>query len=192
MECVATPNARMASFDIKSLFTNVPLEETIRICVNELYHSDLVPPTLTDRSFIKLIKKVTTGVEFSFDDIMYRQTDGVTMGSPLGPVLANIFVGFQEQRLNISDRSDVLMYHRYVDDTFALDIEQNDTDFLGELNNLHPALQFTQEEESENKLPFLDVQVHKKPSADNTTISFETSVYRKPTFTPAQSQCFTF
>ena len=33
---------------------------------------------------------VTSGVEFSFDDIMYRQIDGVAMGSPLGPVLANI------------------------------------------------------------------------------------------------------
>ena len=81
-ESVATPNARMASFDIKSLFTNVPLEETIRICVNELYHSDLVPPTLTERSFIKLMKKVTTGVEFRFDNIVYRQTDGVAIGSP--------------------------------------------------------------------------------------------------------------
>ena len=39
---------------------------------------------------------VTSGVEFSFDDVMFCQMDGVAMEGPLGPVLANIFVGFCE------------------------------------------------------------------------------------------------
>ena len=94
-------SARMCSFDIKSLYTNVPLEETIKICAKELYHSEIVPPTLLEESFTKLIKKVTLGVEFSFNEVMYKQKDGVAMGSPLGPVLANIFVGFLEEMLNI-------------------------------------------------------------------------------------------
>lgn len=38
----------------------------------------------------------TEGVEFSFNGVMLRQIDGVTMGSPLGPVLANM--GFHEDR----------------------------------------------------------------------------------------------
>ena len=82
---MAPVKTRMCSYDIKSLFTNVPLEETIQICTKELYHSDIErpPPPLSEKSFIKLIRKVTTGVEFSFDDIMYRQIDGVAMGSPL-------------------------------------------------------------------------------------------------------------
>ena len=41
----------------------------------------------------------TRGVEFSFNNFMYKQIDGVAMGSPLGPALANIFVGFYEQKL---------------------------------------------------------------------------------------------
>ena len=40
----------------------------------------------------------TCQTEFSFNDTMYRQTDGVSMGSPLGPTLANIFMGFLEKR----------------------------------------------------------------------------------------------
>ena len=91
----------MCSFDIKSLFTNVPIEETIDICTQQLYHSDIERPSLSEKSFQKLLRMVTTGVEFSFDNIMFRQIDGVAMGSPLGPVLANIFVGFHEQRLPI-------------------------------------------------------------------------------------------
>ena len=112
------PSAHMCSFDIKSLFTNVPLEETIDICVNQLYNSDLQKPALTEKSFRKLIQKVTAGVEFSFNDIMYQQVDGVAMGSPLGPVLANIFVGYHEERLSIDNRKSLLLYCRYVDDTF--------------------------------------------------------------------------
>ena len=52
------------------------------------------------------------------------------------------------------------MYHRYMDDTFALEIEKEDDEkLLTELNNLHPALQFTSEKEEGNKLPFLVVHV---------------------------------
>ena len=42
--------------------------------------------------FIELMQTATSSVEFSFNDSMYRQTDDVAMGSPLGPALANIFV----------------------------------------------------------------------------------------------------
>ena len=67
---------------------------------------------------IELMKSATSGVEFSFNDIMYKQTDGVAMGSPLGPALANIFVGFYEEKL-FSQISKPFTYFRYVDDTFA-------------------------------------------------------------------------
>ena len=76
------------------------------------------------------------------------------------------------------------MYKRYVDDTFAMQIEeQSSTNFLSELNSLHPALQFTCEREKDNKLPFLDVLVNRKHSDSEPNITFETTIYRKPTFT---------
>ena len=80
----------MCSFDVVSLFMmNVPLEETIDICANALYRNDDAEPTaLSEDSFRTLLRTVTSGVEFSFTGTMYRQIDGVAMGSPLGPVLA--------------------------------------------------------------------------------------------------------
>ena len=56
------------------------------------------------------MKLVTSGVEFSFDNYMYRQADGVAMGSPLGPVMANIFMGYCESLIPVE--SYPLFYRR--------------------------------------------------------------------------------
>ena len=98
------------------------------------------------------------------------------MRSPLGPALANIFVGYYEEKL-FSQTQKPPTYLRYVDDTFAIfDHKAEPHEFLIKLNCLHSSLKFTFEKEKDKCLPFLDVYVEK------TDIGFETSVYRKPTF----------
>ena len=113
-------NDFLCSFDVDSSFMNVLLIETIDTC-DVLYHtSDVVPPTWSEQSFRELVSMVTTpsGVEFSVDDVMYRQIDKVGMGSPLGPVLANIFAGFCES--HILDVEYPPLYCRFVDDCWTL------------------------------------------------------------------------
>ena len=69
------------------------------------------------------------------------------------------------------------IYLRYVDDTFVSFSSRNEAlKFFHKLNDLHPSLSFTMEEENDNKLPFLDVLV------ERDELVFLTSVYRKPTF----------
>ena len=99
------------------------------------------------------------------------------MGSPLGPALANIFVGYQEAKLfNIAKRP--LVYFRYVDDTFAVfNNEEDSNTFFIHLNSLYPSLRFTYEKNSNRSLPFLDMLVERHD------LEFLTSVYRKPIFT---------
>ena len=166
----------MCSFDVVSLYTNIPLEETIDICLNTLYRDESIKkPSIPETLLRKLLLKATTEVEFSFDNMMYRQVDGVAMGSPLGPILANIFVGFYESK--IKDEDMPLLYHRYVDDTYSIfENTRASDDFLNILNNLHPALKFTAETEKDNKLPYLEVLVQR---IDGKVVR---SVYRKPTF----------
>ena len=157
----------------------MPVSEVVDICATALFEDGLNTSDLNEDGFRQLMKISTTSVEFLFNKNIYCQVDGVAMGSPLGPTLANIFVGYHERKL-FSATIRPSTYFRYVDDTFV--IFENTTDyqiFFDKLNNLHPSLKFTMESEENNKLPFLDVLVTKDYDRDQ----YLTAVYRKPTFT---------
>ena len=83
---------RFVSFDVKSLFTNVPLAKTIDIILNRVYDQKLIETKLKRRSLKKLISDVCKKTKFSFNNQLYEQLDGVSMGSSLGPVLDNIIM----------------------------------------------------------------------------------------------------
>ena len=92
-------NVFMYSFDVSSLFTNVLLDAAIKICSVALYNDFDLQPLVPKDMLVELMKSITSSVEFSLNNTMYKQTDGVAMGSPLGPALANIFVGYYEEKL---------------------------------------------------------------------------------------------
>ena len=79
----------MVSYDVTSLFTNIPLEETINLTINLLFEAkpDL---KISRKDLQKLFQFATSQTNFLFNGNMYDQVDGVAMGSPLAPILANI------------------------------------------------------------------------------------------------------
>ena len=113
--------------------------------------------------------------------IDYVQHNGVAMGAPLAPVVADIFMAHMETSLmDQLMESGVCEWHRYVDDTFVLiEPTTNVVDVLNILNSFHPSIKFTYEVEANRSLPFLDVRVTRSPERQ----TFETTIYRKPTFT---------
>ena len=115
----------LCSFDISSLFTNDPLAETIQICADALYSLEHPPTPFSRQIFVELMEMTTSSVEFSCNDIMHRQIDGVAMGSPLGPALANIFVGYYESK-HFQTTSKPKLYYRYMDDTFVVFSNEDD------------------------------------------------------------------
>ena len=86
----------LVSYDITSLFTNVPLEETIQILAEKAFAQDWFNEThslnLSKTDLIDLLRAATKNQLFQFDGALYERTDGVAMGSPLGPLLANVFM----------------------------------------------------------------------------------------------------
>ena len=77
-------------------------------------------------------------VEFRFNKYIYRQGDGIAMGSPFGPVLANIFVGYFECIL-FTNTEKPLIYFRYVDDiSDSFKTDYNVDVLFEQISNLHP------------------------------------------------------
>ena len=131
-------NETMCSFDVCSLFTNVPLDETIQICLTKLYCLPN-PPTLPRTVLKDLLEFATKISHYIFDGQYYDQIDGVAIGSPLGPVLANIFMCHFEESWLTNNQFRPSIWFRYLDDTFSL-FDSKDTAFrfLDFLNSRHP------------------------------------------------------
>ena len=88
----------MASLNITSFFTNIPLDETINICLSESFDKKQCVSNLDRANFEKLLRLATKESFFIFDKTFCKQLDGVAIGSPLGPTLANSFLCYHEKR----------------------------------------------------------------------------------------------
>ena len=136
-----------------------------------------------------MLEMSTKGTVFYFNSQYYRQKDGVAMGSPLGPALANAFlahhqsVWLEECPLSFSP----IFFARYVDDIFVLMRSNEHVVKLAEyLSSRHPNIRFTYELENNNALPFLDVNVYRDAG------KFSTTVHRKMTFSGVYSNFSSF
>ncbi|CAF2140345.1 unnamed protein product [Rotaria magnacalcarata] len=174
------PTNTMVSFDLESLYTNVPVKEAIELALDLIYKRPNKPDTLLTRQQTQqLLHQAVCDVPFRFMDRTYIQKDGVAMGNALAPILANLFMVKMEEKLNRFTKNKPKIWLRYVDDVFCLfDIEEKHIKiFLQRINMWHNNLKFTSEFEEVATLPFLDVLIKKGNN------SLTTSIYRKKTHT---------
>ena len=165
----------MVSFDVKSLFTCVPVNDVLEFLNIELNKHVL---SLTNNVILELIKLCVVNTCFIFNGQFYRQKFGMQMGNCLSPVLSNIYMEFFESRIANAIITDDIFWVRYVDDIFAiLKAYMNLDRILNALNDLIPSIKFTVEKEDGGLLSFLDVTVIRSVMTSN----YKFKVYRKAT-----------
>ena len=167
----------LVSFDVKSLFTSVPVQPAIE-CVRKILLADQSWSLQSPISVPVVIKLLTLCLEdttFKFRDKFYRMTDGLAMGSPVSPIVANIFMDDLERNALVTMKDRPRLWLRYVDDVLSI-VKRNSLEgMLVHLNAQNDAITFTKEDENEGKLPFLDGEIARKHARLTLT------VYRKPT-----------
>ena len=110
----------MVSFVVKSLFTNVPLEYTIGLVLERIYNKGELVTNITRSEMKEMLLLCTKNVHFSYNHDIYIQRDDVAIGSPLGPVLAGIFMVNLERLLVPKLNVYINFWRRYMDDLIAL------------------------------------------------------------------------
>ncbi|XP_076047455.1 uncharacterized protein LOC143028992 [Oratosquilla oratoria] len=166
----------IASMDVTSLFTHVPIQETINIIIQKVYYSQRASLNIPENTLRQLLLACTKEVPFySHRGDLCQQIDGVAMGSPLGVLFANFYIGAVEERV-FEGRKRPKVYTRYIDDYFLyFDAPEEDLAHLVQKFTENSVLQFTTESSTDGKLPFLDVLV------DINDTKIKTSVFTKAT-----------
>ena len=168
------------SFDVESLFTNVPTIETTNMILDLVYHDNVTIFHNLNREELKTLLLICMQEShFQFQGNYYDQIDGSAMGSPFACLYANVFMSnFEKKYMSRLIALGVKRWWRYLDDIHAtLDNKEQADLILAFLNSQHPNIRFTIEHEVKNKLPFLDTCVTRTSSKHITTL------YRKKTFT---------
>ena len=134
------PDECFISYDVTALFTSVPVPESLIIIEERLKSDD----TLSDRTNLSaeqitsLLRVCLTSNYFVFDGKFYTQTHGAAMGSPVSPIVANLYVeDFEEKALNSFPHS-IKFWGRYVDDTICVILRALVSPFTDHINSQDP------------------------------------------------------
>ena len=153
------------SYDVTALFTSVPIQPVLNIIQQKLANDkDLQQrTTMSIKHIISLLEFCLRSTYFVFQGQYYEQVEGAAMGSPLSPIVANIFMEkFETEALETAPHPPSL-WERFVDDTFVILEVQHKEEFFNHINSIEETIKFTAETtKADGSMPFLDTLVTPK------------------------------
>ena len=154
------PNEEYVPYDVKSLFTNVPIQETIDYILDEIYVKNKLPKICSKLIFKRLLLKLRTENTFMFTSEFYKQADGCTMGGPLSVIFSDIYIYINiymtKTERAVVNPSKPKFYKRFVDDIINRRNKNQPDDLFQKLNGNHPNMKYTVEIKPEC---FLDTKI---------------------------------
>ena len=171
----------MVSVDVKALFTSVPIQPAITIIKKLLEEDQSLQQrtTMSVNNITCLLEFCLKSTYFTHQGQHFEQLEGSAMGSPISPIVANLFMEDFEIKAISTAPHPPHFWKRYVDDTFTILESSHRRAFLDHINSIDQHIQFTCEEQREDgSIPFLDELVI--PDEDG---SLNSTVFRKPTHT---------
>ena len=181
-------NEEMRSYDVTALFTRVPFDKALTIIRTKLENDT----SLKDRTMmapediIQLLSMCLNCTYFVFQAEYYLQVHGAAMGSPVSPIVCNLYLEAFEQRALEEARHPPRVWKRYVDDTFTIMHKDHAVDFTTYLNTIDDDIKWTTE--AEEAMSHGDTPAKQIAFLDSTVIADDkgvitTRVYRKSTHT---------
>ena len=175
------PQECIISYDVKELFTSVPIEPAIKIIKQYLEGDQELKQRTSMRvkHIIYLLEFCLKNTYFIFQGRFYEWIEGAAMGSPICPIIANLYMeACETQAISTAPHSPSL-WRRFVDDTFVVIQEVQKDSFIEHINSIDDKFQFTMEDcRGDGSMPFLDTLV--TPRSDG---SMNTTMYQSPTHT---------
>ena len=166
----------LASLDVKSLFTNVPVDGALDVMKRLVHNMDDSQLPLPKTDYLNPVCMCMKFGGFTFNAGEYVQHSGLAMGSPLSPVAACLYMEWLECDKYQQLMGEDVIWLRYVDDILVVAPQTMNLDNkLNELNSVDSNIQFTIEKENGGTIPFLDTEIVRKEH----NVKFK--VYRKPT-----------
>ena len=138
------------SYDVESLFTSIPIKETIDYIIHKIYTKNVIEPMCKKSIFKKLLIKLTKECTFLVNNQLIKQIDGCPMGGPISVVFADIYMCKMENDVVAPIKP--LFYKRYVDDTYVRRKKNTKDELFGKLNTYHKNIKLTTEKKSD-KVP---------------------------------------
>ena len=169
----------LVSFDVSTLFTSIQVPVALQVTNSKI-------STCTNftnickipiEKFIKFLEFTLTNCIFCFNMKFYKQLQSAAMGSPVSPVIANIYMEYFESLSILSSPTLIKWWFRYVDDVHGATRKDQVNQLQEHLSSIDPHIKFTIELPGTDGLPFLDNLSKATPN------SIESTVYRKPTHT---------